>query len=109
MYRLPNCQPPSVLWQSTIIRCAAAPRTSKTASGDGAVRAALKSGKVKVLVLAQDAAPNSKKEIYFLAEMAGVQVIELLTRNELGYAIGKGPRIAVAITDANFANMLLKK
>jgi len=86
-----------------------AKKAGKTASGDVAVRAALKSGKVKVLVLAQDAAPNSKKEIYFLAEMAGVQVIELLTRNELGYAIGKGPRIAVAITDANFANMLLKK
>ena len=86
-----------------------AQKAGKTASGDVAVRAALKSGKVKVLVLAQDAAPNSKKEIYFLAEMAGVQVIELLTRNELGHAIGKGPRIAVAITDANFANMLLKK
>lgn len=86
-----------------------AQKAGKTSSGDVAVRAALKSGKVKVLVLAQDAAPNSKKEIYFLAEMAGVQVIELLTRNELGYAIGKGPRIAVAVTDANFANMLLKK
>ena len=83
-----------------------AQKAGKTASGDVAVRAALKSGKVKVLVLAQDAAPNSKKEIYFLAEMAGVQAIE---RDKLVYAIGKGPRIAVAITDANFANMLLKK
>ena len=73
-----------------------AQKAGKTASGDVAVRAALKSGKVK-------------KKIFFLAEMAGVQVIERLTRDELGYAIGKGPRIAVAITDANFANMLLKK
>ena len=86
-----------------------AQKAGKTDYGDTAVSAALKSGNVKVLVLAKDAAPNSKKEIYFLAEMAGVQVIELLTRNELGYAIGKGPRIAVAVTDANFANMLLKK
>lgn len=38
-----------------------AQKAGKTASGDVAVRAALKSGKVKVLVLAQDAAPNSKK------------------------------------------------
>ena len=36
-----------------------AQKAGKTASGDTAVRAALKSGKVKVLVLAQDAAPNS--------------------------------------------------
>ena len=40
-----------------------AQKAGKTASGDVAVRAALKSGEVKVLVLAQDAAPNSKKEI----------------------------------------------
>ena len=39
-----------------------AQKAGKIASGDVAVRAALKSGKVKVLVLAQDAAPNSKKE-----------------------------------------------
>lgn len=86
-----------------------AQKAGKTASGDLSVRGALKNGKAKVLVLATDAAPNSKKDMYFLAELAGVPVVELLTRDELGYAIGKAKRTAVAVTDINFANMLLKK
>jgi ribosomal protein L7Ae-like RNA K-turn-binding protein len=37
-----------------------------------------------------------------------VEVIELLTRDELGYAIGKAKRTALVITDNNFAKMLKK-
>ena len=69
-----------------------AQKAGKVASGDFAVRSALKSGKAKLLVVAEDAAPNSKKDMYYLAEVAGVEVVELLTRDELGYAIGKAKR-----------------
>lgn len=85
-----------------------AQKAGKVASGDFAVRSALKSGKAKLLVVATDAAPNSKKDMYYLAEVAGVEVMELLTRNELGFAIGKAQRTALAITDLNFAKMLKK-
>ena len=85
-----------------------AQKAGKVASGDFAVRSALKSGKAKLLVVAEDAAPNSKKDMYYLAEVAGVEVVELLTRDELGYAIGKAQRTAVAITDTNFAKMINK-
>ena len=86
-----------------------AQKAGKAVSGDFAVRGTLKSGAVELLVLAQDAAPNTKKEMYYLAEQAGVPVLELLNRAELGYAIGKAQRAAVAITDKNFAGMLTKK
>ena len=86
-----------------------AQKAGKVASGDFAVRSALKSGKAKLLVVAEDAAPNSKKDMYYLAEIAGVEVVELLTRDELGYAIGKAKRTAVVITDTNFAKMINKK
>lgn len=85
-----------------------AQKAGKAASGDFAVRGALQAGKVKLLIVAQDTAEATKKELYFLAEQAGVPVLELLTRDELGYAIGKAKRAAVAITDSNFAKMLLK-
>ena len=78
-------------------------------SGDFAVKAALKAGTVQLLVVAQDTAPNSKKELCYLAAQAGVPVLELLTRWELGSAIGKGQRAAAAITDSNFASMLQGK
>ena len=85
-----------------------AQKAGKVASGDFAVRSALKSGKAKLLVVAEDAAPNSKKDMYYLAEVAGVEVVELLTRDELGFAIGKAKRTALAITDLNFAKMIKK-
>ena len=81
----------------------------KLESGDFAVKAALKAGTVQLLVVAQDTAPNSKKELCYLAAQAGVPVLELLTRWELGSAIGKGQRAAAAITDSNFASMLQGK
>ena len=86
-----------------------AQKAGKVASGDFAVRSALKSGKAKLLIVAADAARNSKKDMYYLAEVAGVEVVELLTRDELGYAIGKAKRTAVVITDTNFAKMINKK
>lgn len=85
-----------------------AQKAGKVASGDFAVRSALKNGKAKLLVVATDAAPNSKKDMYYLAEVAGVEVVELLTRDELGFAIGKAKRTALAITDLNFAKMIKK-
>ena len=85
-----------------------AQKAGKVASGDFAVRSALKSGQAKLLVVAEDAARNSNKDMYYLAEVAGVEVIELLTRDELGYAIGKAKRTALVITDNNFAKMLKK-
>ena len=86
-----------------------AQKAGKIVSGDFAVKSALKSGTVKLLVVAMDTAPNSKKELCYLAAQAGVPVLELLTRWELGSAIGKGQRAAAAITDSNFASMLQGK
>ena len=86
-----------------------AQKAGKLVSGDFAVKAALKAGTVQLLVVAQDTAPNSKKELCYLAAQAGVLVLELLTRWELGSAIGKGQRAAAAITDSNFASMLQGK
>lgn len=85
-----------------------AQKAGKAVSGDFAVREALKGGKVKLLVIAADAAENTKKDLLYIAESAGVPVIEALSRVEIGVAIGKAPRASVAITDANFVKMLTK-
>lgn len=86
-----------------------AQKAGKLASGDFAVKSALKGKKVKLLLLAHDAAENSKKDIYYLAELTGVKVIERLTREQLGMAIGKAKRTAIAVLDVNFAGMMTKE
>ncbi len=85
-----------------------AQKAGKLASGDYAVRAALKTGKGRLLVLAVDAAENSKKDMRFLADATKVVVVECLTRDELGWSIGKAKRTAVVVLDNNFANMIKK-
>ena len=83
-------------------------KAGKLASGDYAVRSALKNGKAKLLLVAADAAENSKKDMYFMAEMSDTPVVECLTRDELGWAIGKAKRTAVVVLDNSFANMINK-
>lgn len=83
-----------------------AQKAGRVASGDLAVQTALKSGRVQLLAVAGDAAPKTKKELYYLAQAAGVPVVEVLDKEAMGHAIGKAPRTAVAVLDANFARML---
>ena len=83
-----------------------AQKAGKLASGDYAVRSALKNGKAKLLLVAADAAENSKKDMYFMAEMSDTPVVECLTRDELGWAIGKAKRTAVVVLDNSFVNMI---
>ncbi|MGE4588526.1 MAG: L7Ae/L30e/S12e/Gadd45 family ribosomal protein [Acidaminococcaceae bacterium] len=83
-----------------------AQKAGKIASGDFAVKSALKGGKVKLLIIASDASDNSKKDIYYMAGLYRVKTMEILSREQLGMAIGKAKRTAVAVLDVNFANMM---
>lgn len=89
-----------------------AQKAGKIASGDMAVKEALagKGGKhTYVLLLADDAGTHSEKELVFQAEKAKVPIIRCLSRNELGRAIGKPPRAALAVLDAGFAKLIQSK
>lgn len=85
-----------------------AQKAGKIASGDYAVKSAIKSGKVRLLLVATDTAINSKKDLLFMAESYDIKVSEVLKRVELGMAIGKAQRSALAIIDNNFAGMIEK-
>ena len=92
--------------RSVIFALGLAQKAGKIASGDFAVKSALKGGKVKLLIIASDASDKSKKDIYYLAGLYSVKTIEILDREQLGMAIGKAKRTAIAVLDANFANMM---
>lgn len=81
-------------------------KAGKIVSGDFAVRTALKTGGVKFLVIAADAAENTKKELRHMAEVARVEVAEILTAGVIGAAIGKERRVSVAFLDDNFVKMM---
>lgn len=86
-----------------------AQKAGKLASGDANLTAAIKSNKALLVIIAVDAADSSKKDIYHELEKRNVKSYEFLTRAELGSAIGKAPRAAVAVLDPNFVRLILKK
>lgn len=78
-------------------------RAGKVVSGDQAVRENLNKGKVKLLLVATNTSERIKKDYLRVAELRKVPVSSAFTKEELGQAMGKSPRAAVAILDESFA------
>ncbi|WP_288190820.1 ribosomal L7Ae/L30e/S12e/Gadd45 family protein [uncultured Veillonella sp.] len=83
-----------------------AQRAGKLISGDFAVEKAVKRGGAPLVLLAMDCAANNTKK-YTQMETHGVPLRTLLTKEELGQAIGKELRAVVLVNDSGFAKALL--
>ena len=86
-----------------------AQKAGRLASGDTGVKEALQNKTAVLLIIAEDVAPNTVKELQFLAEKQSVETLRGLTRTELGACIGKAPRAAVAVLDKGFAGLIKSK
>lgn len=84
-----------------------AKKSGNLLSGEGITLENIKKNKVKVVILANDASENTAKRIKDKAGYRGIPVVELLTREELGKAIGGQERVVVSITDLKFAQSIL--
>ncbi|MDD4237199.1 MAG: L7Ae/L30e/S12e/Gadd45 family ribosomal protein [Desulfotomaculaceae bacterium] len=82
-------------------------RAGKLASGNYAVKSNLNRGKVRLLLIANDAAAHSVHELNGLATARGVPVLSYGSKDDLGRLIGKSPRTALAITDEHLARGML--
>ena len=85
-----------------------AQRANKVVSGDFAVEKAVQGRKALLMIVAQDAAEETKKNYQHMAENAGINVYYLFDREELGHCIGKDFRAVAAILDKGFADALSK-
>jgi len=82
-------------------------RAGKLISGNFAVKNALAKAQVKLLVVAEDAADRTRRELLGLAGLKNIPVISCSSKVELGSLIGKSPRSAVAFTDEAMARRIL--
>jgi len=78
-------------------------RAGYVESGDAAVRSSVSRGKVRMIILAGDAAARTRKNIEILAGDAGIPLIIYGTKENLGNLLNKPSRSVVAITDDNFS------
>lgn len=83
-----------------------AARARKVISGEELVIKEVRSGKAKVVLLANDASANTAKKIKDKCSYYNVELHVLGDRYDLGHATGKEARVALAITDSGFAKKM---
>lgn len=85
-----------------------ATRAGKTASGEFSTEKAVKTGKAYLVVVAEDASDNTKKNFRDCGAWYHVPVCFLGTKDELGAACGKAMRASLAVLDEGLARAILK-
>lgn len=86
-----------------------ATRARKLTIGTGITIDAVRKGKAKLVILANDASPNTKKLVNDKCFTYNVKVIENMPSNELSNAIGKGNIKVVGIIDEGFSKLILNQ
>ena len=81
-------------------------RAGCVASGAMQTEKAILSGRCKLLLIAADAAPETQKRLNIMIETAGTPMLKILSKLQLGTAVGKSPKATVAINDIGFASSL---
>lgn len=84
-------------------------RAGKLISGDFVVERTVKRQKTPLLLLASDCADNNKKKYHQLIDTYKITSREVLTKEEMGNAIGKDIRVVLVVVDEGFAKALLKE
>ena len=79
-------------------------RAGKCQSGEFAAERAVKAGKAKLILLEMTASENTKDRF---SSLCGVRNIPLKLVPEVGRAIGREGQVVMAVTDIQFANMIL--
>jgi ribosomal protein L7Ae-like RNA K-turn-binding protein len=81
-------------------------RAGFVASGAMQTEKALMSGRCKLLVVAADTAPETQKRLNNMIAETGIPMLRILSKLQLGTAVGKSPKAALAINDIGFASSI---
>ncbi len=85
-----------------------AQKAGKTASGELACEAAVRSGEAKVVILSQDASATTEKKFSNRCFYYHVPLVRIeATKEEIGRAIGKGFRSVLAVCEAGLADHII--
>lgn len=84
-------------------------KAGKVVTGEFSVEKAVKSGRARVVVVAEDASANTKKRFTDKCSFYGVPCVIVGTKELLGKVTGKEFRASLAVTDAGFAKGFLGK
>ena len=83
-----------------------AARAGSVLTGTDRVRDGVRSGGVRLALVASDLTDTGRDKLVPLLEGRNVPYVVRYDRSELGRAVGKGPLAAVGVTEAGFADRL---
>lgn len=86
-----------------------AARSRNVVSGEFATENAVKEGKAKLVLVAEDASDNTKKLFTNKCTYYHVPLVFYGEKEALGHAMGKEVRSSLAITDSGFAKALMEQ
>ena len=86
-----------------------AERAGKIASGEFAAEKAVKTGKARLIIVAEDASDNTKKKFQNMCDFYEVPIYFYKDKDTLGHAMGKEFRASLAVLDAGFAKGIKKQ
>lgn len=84
-------------------------KAGKLVSGEYMTDKMIKTGKAYLVVVAEDASENTKKEFSDACSYYRVPIVVYGTKESLAHALGKQIRASLAITDEGFANEIMKR
>jgi len=86
-----------------------ATKAGKMVSGEFATEKAVKSGTAYLVIVAADASDNTRKKFKNTCDFYSVPIYFYEDKDTLGHAMGKEFRASLAITDAGFAEGIMRK
>jgi ribosomal protein L7Ae-like RNA K-turn-binding protein len=86
-----------------------ATRAGAVTSGEFSVDKAIKAGKARLVIIADDASDRTRKGFKDSCSFYGVPLVIYKDKETLGHSMGKQFRASLAILDTGFADSLLKK
>jgi ribosomal protein L7Ae-like RNA K-turn-binding protein len=84
-------------------------RARRVSGGAIAAEKMIRSGKARLILLASDSAPNTKRAVVRLAHDHAIPVLEQHSRDEYGACFDGEPKAVVAILDPHMARGMLIK
>ena len=85
-----------------------ATRAGKTVFGTEACIQALEKNKIKLIIIAKDAAERTKMNFKNICNKSNVPILEYLSSEEISKSIGKNNKAVVGIKDNHFSKEMIK-
>ena len=83
-------------------------RAGKISFGTEACMQDIQKNKIKVLIIATDAAERTKMSFNKICKSKKIPIFEILNIEEISNAIGQSNKAVIGIRDVNFSNEIIK-